>query len=100
QPGDKVRVELFYDAGNNTRQPVAFSDMVNDTATNLSNSELKYFSTTTSFVVAGDTFANKPMGVLFTTIGAEGYLDLDNVTLTSQLIADASGDGTVNFSDL
>jgi hypothetical protein len=103
QPSDKLCIELYYTA-NAARQPVAFTDVTNEAAANLSDSALKYFSTRSPVIAPGDAYANQPIGILFATAGAGGYLDLDNVMLTSlpqsALLGDINGDGTVNFPDL
>ena len=98
--GDTLRLELYYVDSSNARQPVAMTDVTNDAATALSNSALTYFSAQTPFIQSADTSTGKPIGILFTTIGAGGFMDLDNVTLMSSLIGDANGDGAVNFQDL
>lgn len=98
--GDTLRIELYYLDGSGAPQPVSFTDVVNNAVTGLSNSQLMYFSTQTPPAQPGDASANEPIGILFTTTGSGGYLDLDNVTLTALLLGDVTGDGSVDFQDL
>jgi hypothetical protein len=98
--GDTLRIELYYVDSANVHQSVAMTDVTNDAATGLSNSELTYFSTQTPIIQSVDASASQPIGILFTTIGAGGFLDMDNVMLRASLIGDANGDGAINFQDL
>ena len=98
--GDTLRIELYYVDGSNVRQSVALTDVTNDSATGLSNSELTYFSAQTPVIQSTDASAQKPIGILLTTIGVAGFLDMDNVTLEAALTGDANDDGAVNFQDL
>lgn len=98
--GDTLRIELYYVDGSNVRQSVALTDVTNDAATGLSNSALTYFSAQTPVIQPTDASAQKPIGILLTTIGVAGFLDMDNVTLKAALTGDANGDGAVNFQDL
>ena len=98
--GDTLRMELYYVDGSDVRQPVALTDVTNNASTGLSNNRLTYFSARTPVVQSTDVWANQPIGIVFTTIGAGGFMDLDNVTLMATLSGDANGDGAVNFQDL